>query len=156
MGSFLFADKKGIHVHLCFLPLLRDFTHTMTYNWGGAIVAHTYRKLCRVNLDRRSGISGCITLIQVCNIIRLLTSSLFYIQCSAPFRHDPIGGSEPDLGCSDTTLSVETPALGLTRLADPNRNPSDARPKPFIKYISFINVIVLKSLQKRFHFEASP
>ena len=21
MGSFLFADKKGVHVHLCFLPL---------------------------------------------------------------------------------------------------------------------------------------
>ena len=22
IGSFLFADKKGVHVHLCFLPLL--------------------------------------------------------------------------------------------------------------------------------------
>ena len=22
MGSFLFADKKGVHIHLCFLPLL--------------------------------------------------------------------------------------------------------------------------------------
>ena len=22
LGSFLFADKKGLHVHLCFLPLL--------------------------------------------------------------------------------------------------------------------------------------
>ena len=25
MGSFLFADKKGVHVHMCFLPLLRGF-----------------------------------------------------------------------------------------------------------------------------------
>ena len=24
MGSFLFANKKGVQVHLCFLPLLRD------------------------------------------------------------------------------------------------------------------------------------
>ena len=32
MGSFLFADKKGVHVHLCFLPLLRDLTHTTTYS----------------------------------------------------------------------------------------------------------------------------
>ena len=24
LGSFLFADKKGLHVHLCFLSLLRD------------------------------------------------------------------------------------------------------------------------------------
>ena len=29
MGSFLFADKKGVHVHLCFLALLRDLTHTV-------------------------------------------------------------------------------------------------------------------------------
>ena len=28
MRSFLFADKKRVHVHLCFLPLLRDSTHT--------------------------------------------------------------------------------------------------------------------------------
>ena len=33
MGSFLFADKKGVHVHLCFLPLLRDLTHNATYSW---------------------------------------------------------------------------------------------------------------------------
>ena len=26
MGSFLFADKKGVYVHLCFLPLLRALT----------------------------------------------------------------------------------------------------------------------------------
>ena len=45
MGSFLFGDKKGVHVHLCFLPLLRDLTHTATYSWGGAVLAHTYREL---------------------------------------------------------------------------------------------------------------
>ena len=66
MGSFLFVDKKGVHVHLCFLPLLRDLTHTATYSWGGVVLAHTYRELCQASLDRRHGISGCITLIQVC------------------------------------------------------------------------------------------
>ena len=71
MGSFMFTDKKGVHVHLCFLPLLRDLTQTSTYSWGGAILAHTYRKLCCASLDRRSGISGCITLIQVCKFIFL-------------------------------------------------------------------------------------
>ena len=71
MGSFLFADKKGVHVHLCFLPLLRDLTQTSTYSWGGAGLAHTYRELCRASLDRRRGISGCITLIQVCKFIFL-------------------------------------------------------------------------------------
>ena len=32
MGSFSFADKKGVHVHLCLLPLLRDLTHIATYS----------------------------------------------------------------------------------------------------------------------------
>ena len=67
IGSFLFADKKGVNVPMCFLPLLRDLTHTATYSWGGAVLAHTYRELCRASLDRNRGISGCITLIQVCN-----------------------------------------------------------------------------------------
>ena len=72
MGSFLFvdkkgvfADKKGVHVHLCFLQLLRDLTQTATYSWGSAILAHLYQELCRANLGCRRGISGCITLLQV-------------------------------------------------------------------------------------------
>ena len=65
MGSFLFADKKGVHVRLCFLPLLRDLTQTTTYSWGGAVIAHTYRELCRASLDRRRSISDYITLLQV-------------------------------------------------------------------------------------------
>ena len=32
MGSFLFANKKGVHVQLCFLPLLRDLTQTAAYS----------------------------------------------------------------------------------------------------------------------------
>ena len=67
IGSFLFADKKGVNVPMCFLPLLRDLTHTATYSWGGTVLAHTYRELCRAILDRSHGISGCITLIHVCN-----------------------------------------------------------------------------------------
>ena len=78
MGSFLFADKKGVHVHLCFLPLLRDLTHIATYSWGGAVLAHTYRELCQSILDCRCGISGCITLIQVCNIIFFITYTFIY------------------------------------------------------------------------------
>ena len=67
IGSFLFADKKGVNVPMCFLPLLRDLTHTATYSWGGVVLAHTYCELCRASLDRNRGISGCITLIHVCN-----------------------------------------------------------------------------------------
>ena len=44
IGSFLFADKKGVMVPMCYLPLLRDLTVTATYSWGGAALAHTYRE----------------------------------------------------------------------------------------------------------------
>ena len=46
MGSFLFTDKKGVHVHLCFLPMLWNLTQTVAYSWGGAVLASTYRDLC--------------------------------------------------------------------------------------------------------------
>ena len=56
LGSFLFADKKGLYVHLCFLPLLRDLTQTSTYSWGSAVLAHLYRELCRVSCDSSTNI----------------------------------------------------------------------------------------------------
>ena len=49
--------------------------------------------------------------------------SYFKWQCSTPFRSNPIGGSEPDPGCSDTTLSVATPEPDPIRWAEPDRNP---------------------------------
>ena len=41
MGSFLFAHKKGVYAHLCFLSLLRDLTQTAAYSWGGAVLARS-------------------------------------------------------------------------------------------------------------------
>ena len=67
IGCFLFANKKGVNVPKCFLPLLRDLMHTAAYSWGGVVPAHIYLELCLVSLDRSRGICGCITLIQVCN-----------------------------------------------------------------------------------------
>ena len=65
MGSFLFANKKGVHVHLCFLPLVRDLTQIASYSWGGAIITQLYLELCKASLDRRRSISGFIILLQV-------------------------------------------------------------------------------------------
>ena len=42
MGSFLLADKKGVHVHLCFLPLLQDLTQIVAYSWGSVVLAQLY------------------------------------------------------------------------------------------------------------------
>ena len=119
MGSFLFEDKKGLHVHLCFLPVLRDLTHNATYSWGGAVLAHTYRELCRASLDRRRSISSCITLIQVCkkklllhtnsqtqHIMRLLTFYLFYIQL---WPWEGLHMGRPDFGRSTTYPAPRVP-----------------------------------------------
>ena len=66
LGTFLFADKKGLHIHLCFLPLLRDLVQISTYSWGSAVLAHLYQELCRASCNGATEISGCITLLQVC------------------------------------------------------------------------------------------
>ena len=65
MRSFLFVEKKGVHVQLWFFPLLQDLMQTATYSWGGAVLVQLYRELCRAILDLRRGISCCITLLQV-------------------------------------------------------------------------------------------
>ena len=55
MGSFLFANKKGVHVHLCFLPLLRDLTQTAAYSWGRVVLAQLYQELSMINLVSELG-----------------------------------------------------------------------------------------------------
>ena len=63
IGSALFTDKKGTHIHMCYLPLLRDLTQTSMYSWGSAVLAHLYRELCRASLDGAIDIAGCVTLL---------------------------------------------------------------------------------------------
>ena len=46
IGSALFTDKKGTHIHMCYLSLLKDLTQTSMYSWGSAVLAHPYRELC--------------------------------------------------------------------------------------------------------------
>nr|CAN82232.1 hypothetical protein VITISV_005122 [Vitis vinifera] len=58
IGSALFTDKKGTHIHMCYLPLLRDLTQTSMYSWGSAVLAHLYRELCRASLDGAIDIAG--------------------------------------------------------------------------------------------------
>ena len=65
IGSALFINKKGTHVHMCYLPLLRDLIQTSMYSWGNAVLAHLYRELCWASLDGATDIAGCVTLLQV-------------------------------------------------------------------------------------------
>ena len=46
IGSTLFIDKKGTHIYMCYLPLLRDLTQTSMYSWGSVVLTHLYRELC--------------------------------------------------------------------------------------------------------------
>ena len=63
LGSFIFADKKGLHVHLYFLPLLRDLMQTSTYNWDSAVLAHLCWELCQASCDGVTEIVDCMTLL---------------------------------------------------------------------------------------------
>ena len=38
-GGLLFLDKSEFRVHLKWLPLLRDFRHVWSLNWGSAVLA---------------------------------------------------------------------------------------------------------------------
>ena len=42
MRSFLFVDNKGVHVQLCFFPLLQDLMQTVAYSWDGAVLVQLY------------------------------------------------------------------------------------------------------------------
>ena len=85
MRSFSFVDKNGVHVHLCFLPLLRDLTQTTAYSWASVVLAHTYQELSRASLYYGRGISDCITLLLVSIIlfyyihIHIQSTSLVYL-----------------------------------------------------------------------------
>ena len=46
LGSTLFTNKKGTHIHMCYLPLLKDLTQTAIYSWGSIVLAHLYKELC--------------------------------------------------------------------------------------------------------------
>ena len=65
LGSALFANQRGMHVQLYFLPLLRDFTETFMYSWGSAVLAHLYRELFRASWDNVTDIVRCKALLQV-------------------------------------------------------------------------------------------
>ena len=106
MGSFLFADKKGVHVHLCFLPLLRDLTHTATYSWGGAILSHTYRELAWIVDAVLEVVLHCYRYVTFFllhthsytqHIIKLFTFYLFYIQL---WSWERLHVGRPDFGQS--------------------------------------------------------
>ena len=103
LGSFLFADKKGVHVHLYFLPLQRDLTQTAAYSWGSAILAQLYRELCQASLERTRSISCCITLLQVSitlfyyilihvHIVSLVCLLFVYFVCSSDLGRDFMWG----------------------------------------------------------------
>ena len=59
-------------------------------------------------------------------------SKVFKISVAPLSRPDQFGESESDPGCSDTTKNVAAPESGPIWLANPNRNPGDARLIPFI------------------------
>ena len=81
-------------------------------------------------------------------IVTFNVYDLYHLDVGSDSRTD-LFKEKGDGECSD-------PRARFDPIGRSKSKPKDARPNPFIKYISFINVFVLKSLRKKFHFRASP
>ena len=64
-GILFVCEQEGSACASVLSPTATVFDANTTYSWGSAVLASTYRELCRTNLDHRCGISSCITLLQV-------------------------------------------------------------------------------------------
>ena len=64
-GILFVCEQEGSACASVLSPTDTVFYVNTTYSWGSAVLASTYRELCRTSLDHRRGISGCITLLQV-------------------------------------------------------------------------------------------
>ncbi|KAE9621494.1 hypothetical protein Lal_00033000 [Lupinus albus] len=64
IGSLLLPDKRGTHVHLMYLPLLKNLSSVGHYSWGSGVLACLYREMCHASKINSNQIGGCLVLLQ--------------------------------------------------------------------------------------------
>ena len=57
-------DTPGTRVHFMYLLMLSNFTETIHYSWGAAVLASLFGALDRVVKPLQSNIGGCLLLLQ--------------------------------------------------------------------------------------------
>ncbi|XP_072061975.1 serine/threonine-protein phosphatase 7 long form homolog [Arachis hypogaea] len=64
LGTQLFADKSGNHIHIRWLPYVARLEEMGSYNWGSAALAWLYRCMCRVANTHVVKLAGPLQLLQ--------------------------------------------------------------------------------------------
>ncbi|XP_025673480.1 protein MAIN-LIKE 1-like [Arachis hypogaea] len=64
LGTQLFADKSGNHIHIRWLPFVARLEEMGTYSWGSAALAWLYRCMCRVANRNVIKLAGPLQLLQ--------------------------------------------------------------------------------------------
>ncbi|RYQ97777.1 hypothetical protein Ahy_B08g093857 isoform A [Arachis hypogaea] len=64
LGTQLFADKSGNHIHIRWLPYVARLEEMGGYSWGSAALAWLYRCMCRVANRHVVKLAGPLQLLQ--------------------------------------------------------------------------------------------
>jgi len=67
--SRLMCDHSKNRIDLKWLPYLADLAECGKFSWGSVVLAYTYMKLSRLSLSKTKSIGGCVTLLQVWNLL---------------------------------------------------------------------------------------
>ncbi|CAI9103322.1 OLC1v1001785C1 [Oldenlandia corymbosa var. corymbosa] len=65
LASFLFADKSGDKIPLCYLIHLEDLESRGQLSWGSAVLGFSYNGLCNACQFGHNDVSSCNLLVQV-------------------------------------------------------------------------------------------
>ena len=70
LGSTIFQNKSRSGVPKTYLALLGDMLNKVpTYAWGAATLAYLYHQLGKASRSGAKGLAGCVTLLEVQNLI---------------------------------------------------------------------------------------
>ncbi len=70
LGCTLFCSKSSWATQANFLEFLEDSQKVSTYAWGAATLANMYRQLGEASRAECKEFAGCMTLIQVCFLLK--------------------------------------------------------------------------------------
>ncbi|KAL4389965.1 hypothetical protein AHAS_Ahas03G0097800 [Arachis hypogaea] len=72
IGGILFPDAFDSRVHIKWLPLLEDLDACDRLSWGSAVLAWTYRQMCRATEHGVRNLGGCVILLMSWDYHRIL------------------------------------------------------------------------------------
>ena len=80
LGSTIFQNKSRSSVPKTYLTFLGDMINKVPkYAWGAVTLAFLYNELGKASRSGAKGLSGCVTLLEVQNLIKLVKHFIYLI-----------------------------------------------------------------------------